>query len=201
MTHDKPVPKVFLIGDSIAGGYGPQVQHVLADEVQIQLRPENGKDSRHVLSRAIVWLAGEYFDVIHFNCGLHDIKRPRDSNIIQVPIEEYQTNLQRIVNLLGQYADVLVWARTTPVINGHPNPKKSFDRFNRDVDAYNHVADQVMAAHGIAINDLHGAVREAGGANCLSQDGVHMTEAGYGVLAREVATAIRTALAPNTSYE
>jgi acyl-CoA thioesterase-1 len=189
------MPTAYLIGDSIAGGYVAGVQAALAGEITIELRPENGEDSRRVLARATDWLGGRYYDLIHVNCGLHDIKRPHGSGSVQVPLEEYKANLRQIVTLLRPHAGVLVWARTTPVIDGQPVATKSFGRFNRDVDAYNHVADRVMADCGVAVNDLHLAILQAGTDACLSEDGVHMTDKGYSVLTRVVAATIRAVLA------
>lgn len=188
--------KVFLIGDSIAAGYAEWVRELLVDTATVDLRPENGEDSRNVLSRAQHWLEGKRFDVIHFNCGLHDLKRPHGSGSIQVPLSEYEVNLGRMVAFLGQYAEILIWARTTPVFDGQPAPQKRFDRFNRDVDEYNRVADRVMTESNVLINDLHGAIIQAGMGKCISKDGVHMTEFGYQVLGTRVASVIMSAIGP-----
>jgi acyl-CoA thioesterase-1 len=196
MTKKNERSKVFLIGDSIAGGYAERVRELLVDLATVEVRPENGEDSRNVLSRAPHWLEGKRFHVIHFNCGLHDFKRYHGSGSIQVPLSEYGANLGQIIALLGQYAEILIWARTTPVIDGQPASKKGFDRFNRDVEEYNRVADRVMAARSVLINDLHGAIVQAGVEKCLSNDGVHMTEFGYQVLGNQVGNAILSAIRP-----
>jgi len=194
MQKQRPIPTGYLIGDSIAGGYAAGVQAELAREVAIEVRPENGEDSRRVLARLGEWLGERWYDVIHLNCGLHDLKRPHRTGEFQVPLNEYEANLRQIVTRLRQHTSRLIWARTTPVIDGQPVNTKDFDRFNRDVAAYNQVADKVMAASGVAVNDLHLAVVEAGAAACVSADGVHMTEQGYAVLSRHVAAAIRDAV-------
>jgi lysophospholipase L1-like esterase len=190
------LPKVYLIGDSIAAGYAPAVKEELSVEMTVLLRPDNGKDTRMVLASLKDWLGGVKPDVIHFNCGLHDIKRPHGSNCVHVPVEEYEENLYTQVKRLRQYTGGLVWARTTPVIDGQPDPSKGFDRLNRDVDAYNLVADRVMIALGVVINDLHGAIITAGVPVCLSEDGVHMTEFGNRSLGARVAEAVRSVLSP-----
>lgn len=189
------IADVYLIGDSLAAGYADWVRHELWGVAVVHLRPENGKDSRHVLSRLALWLEDRVYDVIHFNCGLHDIKRSRDDGQTAVPLDEYERNLYQIVRLLKRHSRQLIWARTTPVVDGQPVLTKRFDRFNCDVDNYNRVADRVMAACGVPVNDLHGAVMMAGIENCLSEDGVHMTSEGNRVLGQQVARAIRSALA------
>jgi acyl-CoA thioesterase-1 len=195
--------RVFLLGDSITGdvggswahGYAELAAASLAGEALVSTPPENGEDSRKVLTRLEQWLGAGRYDLIHFNCGLHDIKRPHGADAIQVPIEEFAANLQEIVGRLRARAGIVIWARTTPVMDGQRVPTKPFDRFNRDVDAYNRVADRVMADLGVPSNDLHAAVLAAGIGRCLHSDGVHMTDEGNRVLAAQATAIIRRALA------
>lgn len=194
MRDRRPLPTAYLIGDSIASGYAPGVQAELAEEVAIEVRPENGEDSQRVLARLGEWLGEQWYDLIHVNCGLHDLKRLHRSGELQVPLAEYEANLRQIVARLRQHTGRLIWGRITPVIDGQPVAEKDFDRFNRDVAAYNLVADRVMADCCVAINDLHRAVVEVGVDNCLSTDGVHMTDDGYAILSHRVANTIRTAI-------
>mgnify|MGYP001040318360 FL=1 len=193
--------RILLIGDSITGGfpnsvagYAPEVRELLAGTAQVDTLPENGGDSRNLLAHLSGWLGDAQYDVIHFNCGLHDIKRPHSGAGIQVPIHEYEANLHSLVDRLQARAAKLVWGRTTPVVDGQPAASKDFDRYNADIDAYNRVADLVMAARGVAVDDLHAAVRAAGLATCLTEDGVHMTVEGNHVLARQAAALLRTSL-------
>ncbi|OQA38595.1 MAG: GDSL-like Lipase/Acylhydrolase [Chloroflexi bacterium ADurb.Bin325] len=193
--------RVLLIGDSITGGfpnsvagYGPEARELLAGAAQVDTLPENGGDSRNLLARLSGWLGDARYDVIHFNCGLHDIKRPHSGAGIQVPIDEYEANLHALVDRLQPRAARLIWARITPVVDGQPAAGKDFDRYNADIDAYNRVADRVMAARGVAVDDLHAAVCAAGLAICLADDGVHMTAAGNHVLARQAAALLRASL-------
>ncbi len=184
------LPTVYLLGDSISAGYAPGVAAALAGLADVRLRPENGKDSRNLLARVPEWLGAERFAAIHVNCGLHDIKRPKAAPDLTVPVEEYEANLHRLIPLLRHAAPVVIWARTTPVVDGVVTPK-SFLRFNRDVDDFNRAADRVMAGLGVPMNDLHSAILNAGPDLCLSPDGVHMTEFGYSILAGRVADALR----------
>jgi hypothetical protein len=88
--------KVYLIGDSIAAGYAPAVVRELSGEMTVVLRPDNGKDIRMVLAYLDDWLRAKMPDILHFNCGLHDIKRPHDTEHVQVPLGEYEENLHRL---------------------------------------------------------------------------------------------------------
>lgn len=200
--------RVLLIGDSITGGfensvagYAPAVRALLTGEAQVDTLPENGGDSDNLLTRLPGWLGDTHYDAIHFNCGLHDIKRPHGHAGIQVPLQAYEANLHRLVHLLRQRTTTLIWGRTTPVLDGQPAPTKDFDRYNADIDAYNRVADRVMAEYGVVLDDLPGAVLAVGIATCLSGDGVHMTAEGNRVLARQVAKTVRRRLAPTETKE
>ena len=190
----QPLPTVYLLGDSISAGYAPGVAALLAGAAEVRLRPNNGRDSRHLLAHAAAWLGPERLAVIQFNCGLHDLKRGHATGEVAVPLDEYAANLRQLVPLLLEHAGAIVWARTTPVVDGQPNTSKGFDRFNRDVDAYNAAADAVMSELNVTSSDLHAAVVQVGAATCLSADGVHLTESGYAMLARTVSHNIRGCL-------
>jgi lysophospholipase L1-like esterase len=89
----------------------------------------------------------------------------------------------------------VVWATTTPVIDGAPNMSKDFPRKNSDVEAYNAAATEAVTAAGIEVDDLYALVEEAGREKLITPDGVHFTEDGYRALGAKVAEAISRALA------
>src|SRR5262245_50346095 len=72
-------PKVVLIGDSIRIGYAPRVVERLAGKAAVVSLPDNGGDSGNVLAHLDDWVIREQPDVVHLNCGLHDLKRSRAS--------------------------------------------------------------------------------------------------------------------------
>lgn len=186
---------VLLIGDSIVGGFGdtdtggyaPLVRSLLGQDYQVTTLPANGEDSRRLLAHLDDWLGIEVYDLIHFNCGLHDIKRARAGGTPQVSLTEYEANLRQLVNRLRGQSCQLIWARITPVRDGQPHPQKDFDRYNLDIDAYNAIADRVMAEADLPVDDLYATVVGTDVEQCLSWDGVHMTDLGNRVLAIKVA--------------
>ena len=187
-------PRVLIIGDSISIGYTPPAAERLAGEAELIHNPGNGGDSDNVLANLDAWLTEANADVVHLNCGLHDIKLPRDSRGLQVPLDRYRRNLAEIARRLTAGRALPVWATSTPVIDAPHNAVKEFDRHNADVDACNAAAGEIMLAAGIRINDLHAAAIAAGIETILAEDGVHMTAGGYAILARAVADCIRKAL-------
>jgi isoamyl acetate esterase len=181
---------ILLIGDSIRMAYLPLVQKDLAEEAEIFMIKQNCEDSRKIKKKLKKWLKNgkkKPFDVIHFNCGLHDIKKKFNKTDLQVGIEEYQQNLKGIIKILKSRTKAkLVWATTTPVIYERHHEVKGFDRVEEDVKRYNAVAVEIMKNAKIPINDLNQVITSNSIPECILPDGVHMTEKGNRALADAV---------------
>src|SRR5690242_14324262 len=78
------LPKVVLIGDSIRLGYAPLVAKRLAGQAVVVSPAANGGDSANVLKHLDEWVLREKPDVIHLNCGLHDLKQAKRDRRYQV---------------------------------------------------------------------------------------------------------------------
>jgi lysophospholipase L1-like esterase len=181
-------PNVLLIGDSIAQGYAPAAAEALRDVARVELIPENGGDSANVASKLGEWLGSTAWDVIHFNCGLHDMKYDLEMGLHQVSLRRFEENVYTIVmRLQSDTRARLVWATITPVVEErHNEAGRDFRRFERDVALYNETALRVMREAGVEVDDLHAFVVERGVEQMVSEDGVHMTPEGSRVLGREV---------------
>ncbi len=184
-------PRILIIGDSISIGCTPHVAELLSAEAEVTHNPGNAGDTEHTAANLDAWLAEAPAEVIHFNCGLHDIKLSRRTRAHQVPLPRYRANLARIVERLEQTGAKLIWASTTPVAEDRHRAARDFDRLNRDVLAFNAVAAEIMHHAGIGIDDLHAAVLSAGPLKLLGEDGVHFTEEGYRFLAERMADCLR----------
>ncbi len=184
------LPKVLIIGDSISIGYTPLVQSELAARAEVVRIPENGATTRNGVKRLDEWLGAGKWDVVHFNFGLHDLRRMDDGER-QVPPEEYERNLRLIVERLKQTGARLIWAATTPV----PEGKLSPPRLPADVPLYNEAALRVMREHRIRVNDLYTPAL-ANMAQWQRPVNVHFTAAGSAGLAAKVSSAILEALSP-----
>jgi len=182
------LPKVLIIGDSISIGYTPYVADLLDGRFRVVHNAGNAADSNAMLVNIPWYLQAEPdAQLVHFNCGLHDIKRQRQVDHTQVPIAVYRKNLRSIVEHLTAWGKKLIWASSTPVIDQRHRQRKDFDRRNDDVVAYNAAAAEIVGAAGIPINDLYSVIERAGRDECLGQDGVHMTARGYELLGEAVA--------------
>ena len=127
--------------------------------------------------------------MIHFNCGIHDITREKDGVVdpageVQVPIDEYERNLRKLVVRLSETGAKLVWSSTTAI---DPYPVRRIE----DVLAYNAAADRVMAAAGIPVNDLFSLSQRQ--LNTL-KDNVHFNQEGSAILGAQEARCIERLL-------
>ena len=68
--------RVALVGDSIRRAYQPLVAQALGEQAEVFGSGENGGDSANVLAKLDKMALAYRPDIIHFNCGLHDIKTP-----------------------------------------------------------------------------------------------------------------------------
>jgi acyl-CoA thioesterase-1 len=182
------LPRVLLIGDSISIGYTVPVRDLLKNVANVQRIPENGGPTTRGLETLDQWLGTNHWDVIHFNWGLHDLKIG-SNGLHQVELEQYERNLERLLDRLQRTGATLIWATTTPVPQGVKGPRRD----PADVPRYNAAARRVMAAAGIRINDLYAFAQPRLARIQLPQN-VHFTTAGSAELAKPVAREIREAL-------
>jgi len=182
------LPRVLLIGDSISIGYTIPTRKLLEGKANLHRIPVNGGPTPRGLESLPEWLGKDKWDVIHFNWGLHDLKiMPHGKH--QVPIGQYEKNVQQLVKRLKATGAKLIWASTTPVPDGKLAPSRS----DADVIAYNAVAKKIMDANKVAIDDLYAFALPR-----LKQIqrpvNVHFTPQGSAVLAEQVVASILAAL-------
>ena len=183
VKDDPALPRVLLIGDSISIGYTVPVQKLLAGKANVHRIPTNGGPTINGLANLDRWLGRGRWDVIHFNWGLHDLKLIDGQQ--QIPPDQYESNLQELVERLKKTKAKLIWCSSTPVSPGTKGPVRS----NEDVIAYNAVAKQIMQHNGIAIDDLYSFALPKLPEIQLPTN-VHYTPKGYQLLGQHVAAAI-----------
>lgn len=190
------LPRVLLLGDSIRIGYAPLVAKKL-EGVAVVIHPgmENCADTPTTLKGLDRWLTDVTPAVVHFNCGLHDLKFDKKAKVHQIPPDRYAANLKAIVERLRKATPNIVFASTTPILDDrHAGRKAAFDRFDKDVAAFNETAAGVMRDLGVPVNDLNRIVRDGNPETLLGKDGTHYTPAGYERLADAVADCVRRQL-------
>lgn len=202
-ASEAPLPKVLILGDSISIGYTPYVQKALEGEARV-FRPmrnekaaENCEGTTKGVKEVDRWLriSGGGWDVIHFNFGLHDLKRVHpetrsNSDDIRHPRqaepEVYATQLEAITKRLKSTGAHLIYGLTTPVPGGGVRPHRDIE----DPWRYNEIAREIMTRHGVEVNDLY----------CVALDqletiqrpvNVHFSPEGSSLLADQVVGAMR----------
>ncbi len=196
---EKSLPTIVLIGDSIRIGYAPFVTEMLKGKADVVAAKENGGDTTRVISNLEQWAIVHQPTVVHFNCGLHDLKVLKKTKKAQVSIEEYEKNLRDIVGRLQKETKArLIFATTTPIRDKlHAKRGGDFDRRESDVKRYNDVALKVMKEKGVEIDDLHAIVAEAGVEKMQRTDGTHYTPDGNKELAKAVVKSVTKKLPHN----
>jgi lysophospholipase L1-like esterase len=196
---EKSLPTIVLIGDSIRLGYAPFVTEMLKGKAHVIAAKENGGDTTRVLSNLDQWAIVDKPTVVHFNCGLHDLKVLKKTKKPQVSIEDYERHLREIVGRLQKETKArLIFATTTPIRDKlHAKRGGDFDRHESDVKRYNDVALKVMKEKGVEIDDLHTVVADAGIEKMQRADGTHYTPDGNKKLAKAVVESVTNKLPHN----
>ena len=209
VREEPGLPRALIIGDSISLGYTTRVQDLLRGKVNVWRVPVNAGSTENGLANLDAWLSWrDHWDVIHFNFGLHDLKRQKEGSPnpdqldvtgkINIPLEQYEKNLKQLVQRLKATGAEIIWASTTPV------PVGARGRIHGDEETYNKVAAGIMASHGIRVNDLHSFISPPLAADPHIQEtkttagkdhpDVHFNDPGNDLLAAQVADSILRAL-------
>ena len=186
------LPKVVLLGDSIRMGYAPLVAKRLAGKATVVSSAANGGDSANLLKQLEAAAVRENPAVVHFNCGIHDLKLDKKTGRHQVEVPQYESNLKELVaRLRKDTTAALVFATTTPLIDSrHAGRGAAFELREADALRYNAAAIRVMTECGVPVHDLHWVVEQGGAEKLIADDGVHYTAAGNERLAEAVADAV-----------
>ena len=195
VTDDPKLPRVLLIGDSISIGYTVDVRKMLAGVANVHRPLTNCGPTTNGLRNIDKWLGDGKWDVIHFNWGLHDLKyvaKNSDKLVAidspgarqQVPPDNYEKNLTKLVERLKKTGAKLIWRNTTPV------PEGAAGRIVGDAAKYNEIAARVMKKHDVAIHDLY-AFAKKNEAKIQLKANVHYSPAGSKRLAEEVVREIK----------
>lgn len=188
------LPRVLIIGDSISIYYTEPLRENLKGRAIVEHNPGNAEHSGHGLAHLDEWLGDTEWAVIHFNHGLHDLKyvdqdgnhvTAEEAGHIQVPLDQYERNLEAMVLRLKETGAHLIFATTTP----YPNRLIGPIRVANLAEQYNAVALQIMEKHAVAVNDLY-AFALPRLPEIQKPSDVHFTTEGSRILGEEVARQI-----------
>ena len=185
VKDDPALPRVLLIGDSISIGYTLPTREALAGKANVHRPPANCGGTPNVVRHLDKWLGPGGWDVIHFNSGIHDIKRPGGKRVVTP--RQYEKNLRIVVERLKKTGAELIWCSTTQ------SPEAVCGAPAKDFVTYNAVARKVMEENGIRVNDLYGFSLPRLHEIQIPVNS-HFTAEGSKVLATQVTAAILKAL-------
>ena len=183
-ANDEGLPRVLLIGDSIARGYGPQVEQKLKGRAHVaRLATSKSVGDPALLAEVALVLGQARFDVIHFNNGLHGFGYSED---------DYRRAFPGLLAALrkGAPGAKLIWATTTPV-----RERDHLDRLDPRTDrveARNAIVARFLVDEKIPVDDLFGLMD--GHPEYHAADGIHFNDKGVAVQAEHVAARIGAAL-------
>ncbi|MGC3958482.1 MAG: SGNH/GDSL hydrolase family protein [Verrucomicrobiota bacterium] len=181
------LPRVLLIGDSIARDYFPEVEKRLTGKAYVGRLSTAAFVTDPALRQQVQMVLSQYkFDVIHFNNGMHGWHYSE---------AEYAKALPGLIATIHSNAPQarLIWANTTPLRDGkcaNGDPKSEYS--NERVAARNKIADEIMATQKIPVNDLFTPML---GHPEYHSDNVHFNGQGIQVQATKVAEAVEKELA------
>ena len=170
--------RVFLIGDSIRLNSEEYVIENLGENVHLFSPSENCESSFKVLENIETWIGTDIFDVVHLNCGLHDVRYDPGQTTPVSTKEQYCHNLEHIFGLLARLETRLIWATSTPINETVHNEVKVSCRYLKDIIDYNTISVELAGRYGFEVNDLYQKVSTQNLGDILLSDGIHFNEAG-----------------------
>ena len=183
--------KVTLIGDSIRLYSEPFVRDHLPSSFQVSSPSVNCKSSHEVAANIQDWVSGTTADLVHINCGLHDIRHdPGQHRPVSSP-EQYVANLRGIFSYLSTTGVSVIWATSTPVSKILHDNIELPRWYQADLVEYNRLSVDLALGFGFHVNDLHGRLSETAVETLFLPDGVHFNKAGNTLIGELVADAIR----------
>lgn len=184
---------VLLIGDSIRMFYEKEVKSILGEKYNVYSTEENCRFSAYVLNNLRFWLSDfPTPDVIHFNCGLWDTAILYKEDGCFTDIDQYLSNMKKILRVLKSTGASIIFATTTPVSDEKQNlagPMPPAHK-NSDIMKFNAAVLEIFNEEDIYINDLFSLMFDEK-EKYLSDDMIHPNDDGIKLLGTAVAEAIK----------
>src|SRR6266436_2228453 len=185
-ANETNLPRVLLIGDSIARDYYPEVEKRLAGKAFVgRLATSRFVGDPVLLKEIESVLDGAKFDVVQFNNGLHGWQHSE---------EEYRKAFPKLIKTIRAHAPKasLIWATTTPLRDGKDVTYDTKAKYSDErIAARNALAAEVVAAQKIPTVDLNAAAR---GHPEYHSDNVHFNRQGIQIQAAQVSAEVEKIL-------
>ncbi len=185
-ANETNLPRVLLIGDSIARAYYSEVEERLAGKAFVARLATSRFAADAVLLKEIALVLDETkFDVIHFNNGMHGWQHSE---------ADYRKGFPQFLAAIKAHAPraKLIWATTTPLRDGKAVTYDTQAEYSDErVAARNAIAMEIVTEQKIPIDDLNAAVR---GHPEYHSDNVHFNSQGIQIQAAQVAAQVEKLL-------
>ena len=177
-AQDDSLPRLLLVGDSIARSYFVPVETALKGIFLCARLTTSTCVCDRAIEKELALLLDDYrFAVIHVNNGLHGLGYDEAS---------YAKGLRRVLDFITKHSphSKLIWANSTPQYRGGDYPNELDPRTER-IRERNRMARDIVIKRNLPINDLFGRVVDHPG--YFSEDGTHFTPNGQSILGKQVA--------------
>jgi hypothetical protein len=185
-ANETNLPRVLLIGDSIARDYYPEVEKRLAGKAFVARLTTSRFVADRVLLKEIELVLDETkFAVIVFNNGMHGWQHNE---------AEYQKAFPKFIKTIRANAPKagLIWATTTPLRDGKGVTYDTKAEYSDErIAARNALAAEIVAARKIPTIDLNASVR---GHPEFHSDNVHFNGQGSQIFAAQISAAVEKVL-------
>lgn len=181
-TNDETLPRVALIGDSITEGYYNAVKEGLKGIANVDYMATSYSIKNKPLKVAVkTLLCDSKYKVVHFNNGLHGYC---------VSDSEYEENLKELMSELKSEEN-LVLSTITTVLD--KSLEKIDDNWKDVIVERNKSIYKIADELNIPVDDLR-KVCDVMPKEYRCEDGVHMKEEGYKLLAESVIESVKKLL-------
>ena len=181
--------KVLLIGDSIRLNAESWVDKFLPNQWEIVSPSENCESSMKVRRFMRDWLLPDV-NIIHINCGLHDVRINPGEKTQVSELSQYIENLNAIFQILSTQDAKIIWATSTPILEHQHNAMKKSRRYLFDLKQYNAASVELALQYGFEINDMYSKIFHFNLERYLEEDGLHFNEQGNEHVGKLMAEAI-----------
>ncbi len=175
-SNDHDLPRVLLIGDSIARAYFAGVEENLKGKAYVaRIATSKAIGDPALVAELEVFMKQAEFDVVHFNIGMHGWAYSE---------QQYREGWPALLAVIRRSAPKakLIWASTTPV-----RKDREGGATNERIAERNNAARKLAEAADIAVDDLYAVMVPHPD---LHSDDVHFNKDGSTLLADQVASKV-----------
>lgn len=180
-TLNEDLPRVLLIGDSIAYHYQEIVREMLKGTAYVDyISTSYGIDNPLYNNIIKGFYSNSKYDLVHFNHGLH---------AWHLSTKSYKNRIDKLLKKLN-CKNTIIANSTVVYLKGNKEINQGAQRV---IEKRNSALEQIANENGYSFNDLHSVSRTIP-PEFRTEEGIHYTEKGSIYLAKQVVEKIKTLL-------